>query len=78
MPRYYLHIRDGDQAIPDEEGYDLPDLAAARVEAIEGARTILSEKLKVGEPLDGQRIDIVDEAGCLLTTVWFKDVFCVG
>ena len=78
MPRFYLHIRDGDHTIWDEEGYDLPDLTAARAEAIQGARTVLSEKLKIGEPLDGQRIDIMDEAGSLLATVWFKDVFRVG
>ncbi|MBX9930910.1 MAG: hypothetical protein K2Y56_05145 [Methylobacterium sp.] len=78
MPRYYLHIRDGERTIPDEEGYDLPDLDAAKAEAVEGARTVLSEKLKIGELLDGQRIDIMDEAGSLLATVWFRDVFRVG
>ena len=63
MPRYFLHIRDGDELIPDEEGTELPDLDAAKAEAIAGARDILAEKLRSGERLDGEVIEIADEAG---------------
>jgi hypothetical protein len=34
MPRFFIDTDDGDRADRDEEGYDLPDAAAARVEAI--------------------------------------------
>ena len=33
MPRYFFHLRDDEELIRDEEGADLPDLAAARKEA---------------------------------------------
>jgi len=33
MPRYYFDYLDGPKSAPDEEGTELPDLAAARAEA---------------------------------------------
>ncbi len=38
MPRYFFNIRAGQTIIRDEEGVDLPDLAAVRWEAQQGAR----------------------------------------
>lgn len=73
MPLFYLHIRDGEALIADPDGSDLPDLDAARAEALAGAREILAGKLKLGEVLDGQRIEIADAAGEVLATVPFKD-----
>ena len=63
MPRFYFHIRDEDTLIEDHEGSDLPDLEAARVEALKDARSILAEKVKHGQIIDGQRIEIVDDTG---------------
>jgi len=73
MPRFFLHIRDGESLIPDEEGSDLPSLDAARQEALQGARDILAEKVRLGEPLDGETIEISDEGGHLLDVVRFRD-----
>ena len=73
MTRFHLHIRDGDEFIEDPDGSDLPDLDAARAEAVQGAREILAQKVKAGEVVDGQRIEITDDAGTLLATVPFKD-----
>lgn len=42
MPRYYFDIADG-EAFPDRQGVDLPDLAAARVEAVRFAAEVLKE-----------------------------------
>jgi Domain of unknown function (DUF6894) len=42
MPHYYLHIRDGTELVEDPDGTDLPDLEAARQEALEGAREMLA------------------------------------
>lgn len=45
MPRFYLHLRDGDRVLEDPDGSDLLDVEAAQKEAIESARYILPEKL---------------------------------
>jgi hypothetical protein len=42
MPRYFFDIVDG-QAFPDTEGTDLPDLAAARIEAVRLSAEVLKE-----------------------------------
>lgn len=42
MPRYYFDIRDG-QDFPDEDGTELPDLDAARVEAVRYSAEVLKE-----------------------------------
>ena len=73
MPRFYLHIRDGNSLIEDPDGSDLPDLAAAQDEAIISAREILAERLKHGEILNGQCFEIVDENGELRAVVPLKD-----
>ena len=75
VPRFFLHIRDGDELLEDPDGSDHPDLETARAEAIAGARDLLAAQLKAGKPLDGQQIEICDEAGRLLATVRFRDVF---
>jgi hypothetical protein len=42
MPRYYFDIVDG-QDFPDVHGSDLPDLAAARIEAVRYSAEVLKE-----------------------------------
>jgi hypothetical protein len=41
MPRFFLHIQDGDRRIEDPDGSELPDLEAARAEAVSAARDFL-------------------------------------
>ena len=74
MSRYFFHIRDGERLIEDPEGTDLPDLAAARDEAVLAARFLMSEKVKAGQVLDGQRFEITDEAGQVLDVLPFRAV----
>ena len=75
MTKFYLHLRDGDQFTEDRAGGEYANLDAAVAEAEAGAREILAEMLKHGEPLDGQRIEIADTAGSVVKVVTFKDVF---
>ncbi|MES2096885.1 MAG: hypothetical protein V4459_08995 [Pseudomonadota bacterium] len=42
MPRYYFDIRDGED-MRDDEGAELPDLAAARMEAVRYSAEVLRE-----------------------------------
>jgi hypothetical protein len=78
LTRYFLHLRDGEHLIRDLEGRDLPDLAAARTEAIQGARDILAEMLRAGEVLDGQSIAIADADDNVLDVVTFKSLVKLG
>lgn len=34
MPRYFIDLHDGTNLIRDREGFDLPDLGAARAQAV--------------------------------------------
>jgi hypothetical protein len=74
MARYYCHIQRGEQLLRDDEGVELPDLDAARTEAIDGIRDILAAGLRRG---DGDALDdvlvIADEAGQELMTIPFSE-----
>ena len=73
MPRFFFHIRDRDGLTADPDGTDLPDLEAARTEALAAARDMLAERIvKEGRP-DDQRFETCDEAGRLLAAVPFRD-----
>ena len=74
MPRYFFHVRDGDDFSPDTEGQELADLAAARREAISANREILGDKLLHGGALDDRQIQIADESGSVLLTLSTDDV----
>ena len=72
---FHLNIRNGIGLVEDEEGRDLFDLEAARLDAIEGIRSIISEEAKSGlVDLTGQ-IEICDDAGNLLCLVRYADAF---
>ncbi len=68
MPRYFFHRTDGGFT-PDHDGTDLPDLDAARVEAVYFAAG--SVKDHPSYVWDGRdfRIEVADDAGMLLCTV---------
>ncbi|WP_409566129.1 DUF6894 family protein [Methylobacterium sp. J-059] len=61
MPRFYLHLRDGDDLVEDPDGSDLPNVEEAKEEARASARYLLAERLREGKVIDGQRFEIVDE-----------------
>jgi hypothetical protein len=63
MGRFYFHIMKGDELIPDDEGTELPDVAAATREALKSARELLAEAIKVGKPKVPDALVIADEAG---------------
>lgn len=49
MPLFHLHLLTTDGPIPDREGAEFVDLAAARKEAISSARWLLSAEVLCGE-----------------------------
>jgi hypothetical protein len=46
MPRFYFNLREDGRVVEDDEGTDLPDLAAAKLEATETATAMAREHLR--------------------------------
>ncbi len=72
MPRYFFHVYD-DIIAHDEEGVELPNVAAARLKALIGARDIIAEQVKHGYFALSHWIDVVDEHGEPVMTLTFRD-----
>jgi hypothetical protein len=77
MALFYFHIRTADHVEIDSEGTELPDLPAAKVEALQSAREILADAIKAShQPVDA--IVIADDSGRELETVSLKDALPKG
>jgi hypothetical protein len=77
MPRYYIHIYD-DAVMIDRDGMELRDLAAAKHEAIRGARSMMAEHLVAGRPLQlFHRVEIADESGKVLAVIPFRELVTI-
>jgi hypothetical protein len=63
MKRYYFHVKSDGKLISDPEGLELPDLNEARREAVRGARDLLVEAIRFGEPRVPEAFVIADESG---------------
>jgi hypothetical protein len=75
--RFYFHLI-CDIDVPDEEGFELPDLEAARENAREQARGLIGELMKTdGRIVLSHRVDIEDLSGAVLDTIYFRDVVSI-
>ena len=72
MPRYFFHLYD-DLIVHDEEGVELPNPAAARLNALIEARELIAEQVRRGYFVLSHWIDVADEQGKLVLTVMFRD-----
>ena len=74
MPRYYRHIRQGDQLIRDPEGIELSNLDAAHAETLDEIRDLLAESVRRGrDDWLHDAIVIMDENGLELMTIPFVE-----
>jgi len=73
MPRYFFHIREEEQVIVDDEGIDLPNLEAAREEAVAAARQLLSQSVLKGKACNGRVFEITNENGIVVLSVPFRE-----
>lgn len=70
MARYFFNLV-GSDTVSDIEGTELASLEAARIEAIEDARAIMSDAVLAGFDVSQRRVEIHDGTGALLLVVPF-------
>ena len=78
MPLFYLHIRRDGVLMEDPDGSDLPDVAAAREEAIAAARDIWAAAIRQGQDFSDRQFIIADERGRHVLVVPFTDALPDG
>ena len=74
MPRYYFHVFNDVVAI-DEEGIELPDLDAAREQAMDSARELVCESIHKGHLNLDHRIEVEDEQRNKVLSISYRDAF---
>jgi hypothetical protein len=67
MSRYFFNIRDGYDLDEDDEGIELPDIEAARAEALATVEELRDQLADAGNI----ELEITDETGRRLLTVPF-------
>lgn len=72
--RYHFHIRDSGDLIRDDEGSELPDIAAARQEARASACDLVTEDLRSRLCVQDRQIEIADASGRVLETLPLRSV----
>jgi hypothetical protein len=73
MALFFLHLHNGLGFLPDEEGRELPDLEAARREAVRSIRSLLAEEITRGRIDLGGRVEIAGADGEILAQVPFAE-----
>jgi len=75
MPRYFFHQRRPLGLLLDPEGSDLSSVDAARAEAIESARELMSESLSAGWDISERSFEVVDENDQTVFILSFKEAY---
>ena len=73
MPRFFFHRTDGDMD-PDQEGVDLPNLQAARIEAVKFAAISVKDHPELVWTGSTFRVEVSDHTGMLLSTVIILEI----
>lgn len=73
MPMFYFAVISKNERVLDFEGTELPSLDAAREEAIEDARALMSAAILAGKDISVRRIEITDRDDKLLFSLAFAD-----
>ena len=73
MPRFHFNSLTGDMFLPDPEGEELPNLAAALNVAEKSAREALIEAVRIGDTAP-DCILVTDDKGNEVATVFLKDM----
>jgi len=77
MPRFFFHVRDGGELIPDPDGVDLPNLGSAADECRRIVREVMNEEPFRSELVADRKFEITDEQGRLALLIPFVAVALV-
>jgi hypothetical protein len=75
MPRYFFHIRDGWDVIPDCEGMEFPSFTLAEVEGYASARDLAAAALDEGRTTAAYAIEVADESGTVLRRIKIEMIY---
>ncbi len=73
MPKYFFNVHDGRSDL-DQNGVELPDLAAAKIEGIRFAGVLIHENAACIATNWQWRIEVADETGLVLLRMDFSYV----
>ncbi len=72
MPRFFFHIRDGTY-LPDTEGTELPNIEAARIQAVRASGEAIRDLgVKFWDYQGEWAMNVTDEAGNKVVTLKFS------
>lgn len=74
MTRYFFNLRKDVDVVSDVEGDEFPDIDTARMSAINAVREMAAARIKAGQIVADEYMDVSDETGTLLFSVSFHDV----
>ena len=74
MPRYFFHIYDDKGCIPDDEGMELADDAAAKAEGIISAHEMRAHDLRYQAEDCVRHITVMDGVGNILAIYSFSRI----
>ena len=72
MPRFYLHVRRGQDYALDREGYEFPTVEVARNEALRAALKAW-HRLPAGQDPAAYAIEVEHESGVMILSVPFAE-----
>jgi hypothetical protein len=73
VPIYYFDLQKGDEIVEDDQGQDLADIEAAKLEGLASARELIADAAKKGILATRPVYRIRNESGDILATIPFKD-----
>jgi hypothetical protein len=74
VPRFFFHIHDDEDTVPDTEGMVFLDVETARREGEQSARELLAADIRAGRAVDRQRVEVVQEDGSSVATYFLRDL----
>jgi hypothetical protein len=74
MNRYFFNIRRDADIVFDVEGDEFPNDDAARTSAVNAVREMAAARIKTGQIVADEYMDVSDEAGTVLFSISFHDV----
>jgi hypothetical protein len=78
MARYYMNLHECGVVTEDLEGIDLPDAGAAAANATTAARDVMAGDVRGGALCLSCKIVVLDEHGCQIAEVCFRDALSVS